>query len=450
MHNSRDSVRKFEKAVAEVLKAAQAKSLLVAVSGGADSVALLRSCARLAPILGLRLQAVNCNFHLRAEESDRDSAFTAALCRRLGIPLHRLDYDVALHMERHPDLSVEMACRELRYADFFRICREEALDRVAVAHNADDDVETLMLALLRGSGTRGLRGMDADNGRVIRPLLSVTRSEIESYLQAIGQDFITDSSNLSSDFRRNFIRRDVLPLLESRWPGARKSLSRTLSIMKEEAAIADAHYRRQLTLLSPDPATLLVYAPEVSTGTILRFLEPFGGNPAIAEEILKSRSLQHGARHWRLSASHTAVLERDRLIISDHGAALPSPEVNWEKLRMSPSLMDEIKRNRSHDVVYLPHDESAYELRLPAPGDRMAPLGMKGSRLVSDIISDARLDSRQKAGIRVLVRRSDGEIIWVSGLKRSRHDLVVPSAPHAYRCQLTPPTLNPQPLTLNP
>ena len=288
MHNLKEIVRKIDNSVYSFLKAGKIRSLLVAVSGGADSVALLCACARIASRLSLRVETVNCNFHLRGRESDRDSSFTADLCRKLGVKLHRLDYDVDEYKILNPEMSTEMACRELRYADFFRICREEGLDRVAVAHNADDDIETMLLNMLRGSGSRGLRGMESDNGRVIRPLLNVTRSDIEEYLKAIGQDFVTDSSNLTSDYRRNFIRREVLPLLESRWPGARKSLARTLSIMKDEANIIDAHYRCQISELCPDTSTLLVYAEGISKGTIMRFIEPFGGNPTITEEIIES------------------------------------------------------------------------------------------------------------------------------------------------------------------
>lgn len=431
--NDKKSIRKLEQQVARSLEAAGARSLLIAVSGGADSVALLRLCHHIAPTAGLHLQAVNCNFHLRGPESNRDTEFTARLCDGLGIPLHRLDYDVDRYMEEHPGASIEMACRELRYADFFRICRENGIDRVATAHNADDDIETMMLALMRGSGSRGLRGMDADNGRVIRPLLSVPRTDIEAYLEAIGQDFITDSTNLSSDYRRNFIRRDVLPLLESRWPGSRRSLGRTLGIMKEESSIIESHYRRQLQKLCPDSATLLIYADGVTAGTVLRFLERFGGHAAIAVEIMESLGRQHGERRWRLSERHTAALERDRLVVIDREAECSGPNIDWEKLEMTSELMTEIRKNRSHDIIYLPHDESAYEFRRPLKGDRMSPLGMKGTRLVSDIISDARLDTLRKAAVRVLVRRLDGEIIWVAGLKRSRHELVGREATVLYR-----------------
>ena len=436
MPNKKDIVRKIEYSVYGFLKTGKIRSILVAVSGGADSVALLCACSRIAPRLGLRVEAANCNFHLRGAESDRDSSFTADLCRRLDIRLHKLDYDVDAYLKQYPGASTEMACRELRYADFFRIAKERNLESIAVAHNSDDDIETMLLNMLRGSGSRGLRGMEKDNGKVIRPLLGIPRLEIEGYLNAIEQNFITDSSNLTNDYRRNFLRRDVLPLLESRWNGSRKSLSKTLSIMKEESEIVESFYKQQLLSLSPDPTTLLVYVEGVRAGTVLRFMEPFGGNAAIAEDIMESLGKQHKGRRWELSPKHDAVLERDRLIIVDKDAYQLVPSLIWTKLDMTHTMMAEIKNNRSHDTVYLPHDESAYELRLPRKGDRIAPLGMKGTRLVSDIISDAHLDSQAKASVYVLARHSDGEIIWVTGLKRSRHELVCPSDAQTYKVAL--------------
>ncbi len=427
------AIRKIENNIAREFESAGIHSVLVAVSGGADSVALLCCCSRISSRLNLRVEAVNCNFHLRGEESDRDSEFTGRLCKSLGIELHALEYDVEDYIKNHPGMSTEMACRELRYADFVRICRDQHLDRIAVAHNSDDDIETMILNMLRGSGSRGLRGMDADNGRIIRPLLGFSRKEIESYLSAIGQDFITDSSNLTSDYRRNFIRRNVLPLLESRWPGARKSLSKTLSIMKEESDILESHYRNQLNTLCPDCHTLLVYAEGVTTGIVLRFIEQFGGNAEIAGEILDCLDQDFKERKWILSDDHEAVLERDRLIICDVQNQTSEPVFLWEELQLTAETMVGMKGNRDHHTVYLPSGKEDYIIRRPQKGDRIAPMGMRGTRLVSDIISDARLERSAKSQIRVLVRKKDGEIIWVTGLKRSRHDLIKEYAEICYK-----------------
>lgn len=428
-------VRDIERCVEAVFLKSKIKSVLIGVSGGADSVALLSSICRIGKRLNLQIEAANCNFHLRGEESDRDSEFTASLCETLGVKLHCLDYDVEKYMKEHPGISTEMACRDLRYLDFYRIKDERNLDRVAVAHNADDDIETLMLNMLRGCGSRGLKGMDVDNGKVVRPLLGVSRKEIEEYLECLGMEYITDSSNLTNEYRRNFIRREVLPLLESRWQSARKSLSKTVKIMKEENEIIENHYQKQLERLCPEANTMLVYSNDVTLGTIVRFIEKFGGNSEIAKEIMDSRGKEFKERIWNFSERYSAVLERDRLTILDKNEEEIEPEFSWSEIGMTPEIMTEVKRNRNHNIVYLPYDKAEYLIRRPKTGDRIAPLGMKGKRLVSDIISDAKLDNRAKAGIRVLVRMKDGEIIWVSGLKRSRHDLLNENAEHCFKLE---------------
>lgn len=423
----------IESAVERLLKKADVSSVLVAVSGGADSVALLYACCHIAPRLNLRVEAVNCNFHLRGSESDRDSQFTAGICMRLGVKLHSLDYDVDSYIQSHPGVSVEMACRELRYSDFFRIMEEEGFDRVAVAHNSDDDIETMLLNMLRGSGSRGLKGMDKDTGRILRPLLGVSRNEIESYLESAGIGYVMDSSNMTIDYRRNFIRREVLPLLEKRWKGARKSLMKTIRIMKDESSIVEDYYRRELSRLRLSDTCLDVYAKGITTGVVWRFLEPFGGNPVIAEEILKSIDKDFSERTWKLSERHNAVLERNHLKIVVADVLDENIELKWEILEMNGEVMQQVKGNKSHESIYLPAGEHAYELRLPGAGDRLAPLGMKGTRLVSDIISDAKLSRENKSRLRVLIRKSDGEIIWVTGLKRSRHDLITGDCPVIYK-----------------
>ena len=389
--------------------------LVVGVSGAADSVALLIALKA----IGRGVVAVNCNFHLRGEESDRDSAFVEALCRRLDIPLVAASMDVEGYIATHGG-SVEMACRELRYALFRDILRERAAARIAIAHNADDNVETLMLNLLRTSGVEGLKGMVPDTGEIVRPMLSIFRSDILRYLADRGQDYVTDSTNLSDDYRRNFIRNRVLPLIEERWPEARHTIAATQRNLRGEAEIV----RRAV---APDSATYL------SLSTIERCGDPRTAIRRFVPEATASQvdemtdvALRHASgRCWQLPglAVHS---ERDglhRVLPDDSRPALTTAEIP-----NTPENLAAIKRCRSLEICFLPHPADSYTLRTVRQGDRMAPLGMRGTRLLSDIMSDAKMPRRLRECQQLLVA-PDGEIIWAVGLKRSRHHLITPADP---------------------
>jgi len=179
---SKNAIPDLERRVRDVMRGAGVTRVLAGVSGGADSVALLLAL-RSDP--HMELTAVHCNFHLRGEESDRDMLFVEQLSGRLGVPLVTVHFDVPEYIRRN-GVSVEMACRDLRYAEFRRIMSQVGAGRIAVAHNADDNAETLLLNLMRGAGVAGLRGMRPDTGEVIRPLLSLSRADIERYLDAKG------------------------------------------------------------------------------------------------------------------------------------------------------------------------------------------------------------------------------------------------------------------------
>ena len=179
--------------------------LLVALSGGADSVALLR----VLHTAGYQCEAAHCNFHLRGEESNRDEQFVRQLCQKYGIRLHTIDFNTTQYATEKR-ISIEMAARELRYNWFEKIKEECGAHVIAVAHHQDDSVETMLLNLIRGTGITGLLGIRPRNGAIVRPLLCINREEIIRYLQQIGQDFVTDSTNLEDEYTRNKIRLNLL------------------------------------------------------------------------------------------------------------------------------------------------------------------------------------------------------------------------------------------------
>ena len=175
---------------------------------------------------------MHCNFHLRGEESDRDEKFVRDLCRSRSIRLHTKDFDTAAYA-RQKGISIEMAARELRYGYFEELRADWRFDKIAVAHHRDDNVETLLLHLVRGTGLKGLTGMRYHNGYVIRPMLDTNRKEIERYLAGKGQPYVTDSTNLETEAVRNKIRLEFLPMLKTVNPSILDTLQGTIRHLED-------------------------------------------------------------------------------------------------------------------------------------------------------------------------------------------------------------------------
>ena len=218
----------------ERLLGADSKAI-VALSGGADSVALLLLLTE----LGYPCEAAHCNFHLRGAESERDQRFAESLCERLGVRLHTAGFDTRAEARRHGE-SIEMAARRLRYEWFGHLLDRRTADVVAVAHHADDNAETLLLNLVRGTGWRGLGGMGWRRGRVVRPMLGTTHEEAVGYLSRCGQPYVTDSSNLVPDVKRNRLRLEVMPRLRELNPSVVETLAATAARMAEAGQLMDS------------------------------------------------------------------------------------------------------------------------------------------------------------------------------------------------------------------
>lgn len=403
----------------------------VALSGGADSVALLL----LGQEAGWEITALHCNFHLRGAESDRDRAFVEELCQRHGIPLVTVDFDVAAR-RRETGESVEMACRNLRYDWFARQAEELHLDAIALGHHADDNIETSLLNALRGSGIRGIRGMLPRRDIYIRPLLGVTRAEIEEYLRD-REDHITDSTNLDSEFRRNRLRNKVLPTLFREFPDARRALTATLGYLRDDDALlaslvnekAKIYCEKTENREKPEdrekpekPNGLEKSEPGVSVNVkALAEREPMaaallfhilGGafDRETVEKILAAKD--ESGRKFRTSGGQWFLL--DRGILRPYRAADCQPTI--EHTFLSPV---EFHPRRDPDYAWFDaavlDGDPRFELRPLRTGDRMVPYGMTGSRLVSDILSDLKIPLDRKKRLRALTR--DGLILWIPGIR---------------------------------
>lgn len=400
--------------------------VVAGVSGGADSMAMLR----LYLDAGIKIHAVHCNFHLRGSESDRDQEFVMEECKRLNVPLTICHFDVEQYCKEYK-VSTEMACRELRYAKFKELKRELKADRVAVAHNADDNAETLLLNLMRGAGIKGLRGMIEDTGEIIRPLLGATRRQIIDYLDSITQDYVVDSTNYDSDYRRNFIRNRVIPLLEEEWPGAKASILESIKHLRQEEMILDSVENK---LLKDNPTFLgyndLKALPDPQWA-IYRFIKSFGGNKTQANEIAKvvSNSDFQSGKIWQMN---DGVVSAERNGLEFVGNQEHSFEVKCYKYKNSAELRKQILSSDNSEL-WTTLAPSQLSFRHVVKGDRISPKGMKGSVLVSKILKDNKLSYSEKKRTIVAEHTESARVIWVCSLKRSSHFLINDDSDEIFR-----------------
>ncbi|MBQ3151917.1 MAG: tRNA lysidine(34) synthetase TilS [Bacteroidaceae bacterium] len=407
--------------------------ILVALSGGADSVALLRILTR----LGYHCTAAHCNFHLRGEESLRDEEFARALCTKLGIRLAVAQFDTATYA-KEKKISIEMAARELRYSFFEETAVAEGATAIAVAHHRDDVAETILLNLIRGTGIRGLHGIQPKNGNIIRPLLCLDRAEITAYLESIGQEYVTDSSNLATDYTRNKIRLEILPLLRTINPSITHTLAETAERISEaekayDRAIADGKRR----ILDNNCINIAGLLDEPSPTALLHeILTPLGFNGQQSTDIIEH--IGGGSGKEYKSPTHTLTRDREKLIVTTNNDT-PQAEILLTDndtyatphgtLTIGLNTYDgTIDKNRSVATLDNSRLEKPLTLRPVQRGDRFRPLGMKGSKLVSDYLTDRKKTLPEKQRQLAVVDRNNN-IVWLVGER--------PAAPYAVTPQTT-------------
>lgn len=394
---------------------------LVALSGGADSVALLLVLRD----LGYDLHATHCNFHLRGNESDRDERFCVQLCEKLGVPLHRAHFDTLAFAEAH-HISIEMAARELRYKYFRQLKADIKAKDICVAHHRDDQAETVLMNLMRGTGLQGLTGMAPLNNDIARPMLCVSRQEIEAYLKEKGQDYVTDSTNFVADVDRNKIRLQVIPQMEEINPATKAHIARTAEYMADVRDFAEEQAEKILWQMATDEGTIEL-GPLLSIKgwkyLIFFFLSRRGFNSFQMTEILSSLNSQ--GKLWT-SGSHECTIDRGRLLCQkrkDPIDPLVIPEPG--NYRVNDSFCytfrvigrtNDIQPSKEayHATIDAEKARFPLTLRLTESGDRFTPYGMKGSKLVSDYLTDRKRTLFQKRDQLVLTD-AFGHILWLVG-----------------------------------
>lgn len=403
------------------------RRLLLAVSGGVDSVVMLHLlCRYMKEHGGLEAAVAHCNFHLRGEESLRDEKFVRKLSEENGLPLFAISFQTTEYAREHK-VSIEMAARELRYAYFSDLMRSQAMDACLLAHHADDNAETFFINLFRGSGLKGLRGMLPKNeadARYLRPLLFARRCEILQYATANKLDFVEDSTNAQTLYLRNRVRHSVLPAIEHCSPGFTDKLVQSMQSLRAVDALVDDWFSNvcaQVVESKGEGEEFISQrkvdhiAPHQDLFWELYLRQKAFNRGQIAQISENFKSGIAGKKFYNSDGSGFLLREPEgwRWTVRKCGNPEEKPLFAEEKLVLKSK--EEI--NPDSSIAYLAFDRLQFPLswRHWQAGDRFRPLGMKGFRKLSDFFGDLHIGIREKENVWLLCSGKD--IVWVAGYR---------------------------------
>lgn len=406
--------------------------ILLAVSGGIDSMCMAELFASLDEPVPFAI--AHCNFMLRGSESDGDERFVRQWAEDHDVECHVMHFETE-DIARSRGVSIEMAARDLRYAWFEGLCLANGYKAVAVAHNANDNAETLTLNLLRGAGIKGLSGMTRFSTvpgsmslPLIRPLLDCTRKQIEGYMFIRKHLYREDSTNATSDYKRNRIRNEVFPIFEKINPSFIRTFNREMGYFSDAGEIVDDWCRSaaRSVFKSDRIDTLALMKKKHWKYLLYHILEPYGFNHATLasiENLLESSRTIPGKRFE--SAEHVILTGRDELLIRPLEKNIPPDDDTIMPVRgigtyhfngrtfvvETISFWSEIDLIQPEGVIMLDGGKLLFPfvLRRWRAGDWFVPLGMRGKKKISDMFTDLKYDSRRKeAAVMVVDTMTDG------------------------------------------
>lgn len=397
-------------------------TFLLAVSGGIDSVVM----THLFHELGFNFAIAHCNFSLRGKESDGDQRFVEELAVRLNHPFFVKEFDT-LSFARSHGISIQMAARDLRYDWFNELANQHKLDLIATGHNQNDVVETILLNFTRGCGIRGLSGISPRHGRVIRPLLFAPRETILHFASEQNLSWREDASNTETKYHRNRIRHTIIPALETINPAFLKHALETAHRLAQTEKLLDfllSQVKQEVCEILPDRCLIAIEKlQEYPAVEVLLFelLKDFGVNPLSLDAIVRSFKAKPG----RQFHTRTHVLTRDR----KHLVITPKRETAADEVRIEAdtALIDypirlqfsilertsEYLIPRTHRIAALDAEKITFPLTLRRwrRGDRFRPLGMKGTKKISDFLINLKVSLPDKQQVWVL--EAGNSILWV-------------------------------------
>ncbi|HEX9913113.1 MAG TPA: tRNA lysidine(34) synthetase TilS [candidate division Zixibacteria bacterium] len=436
-------LRKFEETINRWNMLKKGDRVIVACSGGPDSVALLNLLNQIKGEYGLKLFIAHINHKLRGKESDEDERFVKRLALNLRLKFYSKSFDIK-RIAKKEKLSIEECARKIRYDYLIKLANRIKATKIALGHNADDQAETVLMRLIRGAGGLGLSGIPAISGKIIRPLLEVKREKIEQFLEQNKASFRMDSSNLRKDYFRNKVRLELIPLLRKSYnPKIVDALNRTASILsaqekflKEETfKVFNKIVEREDKKISLDLNKLFNYDIYFRRELVRLAIDQMGGgvfktNFEIVERILDLAQKKKTGRRIFLNRSLLAEISLNYLNIyqvekKKKGLPVVFPGIKKSKM-FGISLDSEIIKKK--DLKEKPFNDNQmtafldwgklkplFILRNPEPGDKFKPLGMKGTKSLIDFLTDLKVPRYEKE--KALILTSKGKIVWVLGYR---------------------------------
>ena len=412
----------IQKVLSEKCLVTEKDKLLVAISGGADSMALLHLLYH----LGYEVDAAHCNFNMRGKDSDSDESTVRNYCQSLSIQLYVESFNTEDYA-REQGLSIEMAARDLRYTWFKQLKEKYDYQAVVTGHHGNDSIETFFLNLVRGTGVKGLTGIQFRNGIVIRPLLDFSRSEVENYCEMHSISFVHDKSNDDTKFTRNKIRHEVIPVLQSINPSFFETMRANMAHLKEVEYILESEVERFREAILVDehdkviiPISKLEEFPNYRS-ILFEILRPYGFNSSVVTDILNqldgTSGKQFFSNFYRLIKDRHNLLVLPKQTIREAHFWLNEGESHLDlktdvKIYTKPN---DFKFSRDIRCIHLDADlvDLPLLVRKWKKGDVFMPLGMKGFKKVSDFFIDEKYSIVDKEEAWLMV--SGEEIIWVVG-----------------------------------
>lgn len=400
--------------------------VIVGVSGGPDSMALLHLLRR----LGYVIAVAHCNYRLRGKASDEDEQLVKSYCTELQIPFYSTSVDLASQL-KDDKATLQETARKVRYA-FFHELMEEGYNKIATAHHANDNAETVLLNMIRGTGLNGLSGIPIYNNEIIRPLLFATKGDILEYTHVFDIPFREDASNFKNDYSRNKIRNKIMPLLEDINPAAQENIHQLTNKIREAQLIIEEEaeqIREFITKKEEEiyiPMDLIVHHLAPST-MLYEILNPYGFNGDQVSQILEHANNQSGRYFY--SSTHKLSQDRSNWIITtknrDNIQEIKFNDLNT--LLGNTTINADIVEKSSFKISFDPAigqldaDKIQFPVRFRTwkEGDKFVPLGMNTSKKLSDFFIDEKIPNHLKE--QILIVEADGEIAWVAGYRISEH-----------------------------